>query len=76
MLSIAAMEENTVRVRAYCSQKNRQSVTMPDEVRDGEIVGLESSTNGRSCGSLNTKVLWEASLCRRFRQISSGDSLR
>jgi hypothetical protein len=24
---------------------------MPDEVRDGEIVGLESSTNGRSCGS-------------------------
>jgi hypothetical protein len=24
---------------------------MPDEVRDGEIVWLESSTNGRSCGS-------------------------
>jgi hypothetical protein len=24
---------------------------MPDGVRDGEIVGLESSTNGRSCGS-------------------------
>jgi hypothetical protein len=24
---------------------------MPDEVRDGEIVGLEFSTNGRSCGS-------------------------
>jgi hypothetical protein len=24
---------------------------MPDEVRDGEIVELESITNGRSCGS-------------------------
>jgi hypothetical protein len=51
MSSIDAIKDNYVRVRAYCSQKNRQSVTMPDEVRDGEIVGLESSTNGRSCGS-------------------------
>jgi hypothetical protein len=24
---------------------------MPDEVRDGETVGMESSTNGLSCGS-------------------------
>jgi hypothetical protein len=51
MSSIDAIEDNTFRVRAYCSKKNRQSVTMPDEVRDGEIVGLESSTNGSSCGS-------------------------
>jgi hypothetical protein len=51
MSSIEAIEDNTVRVRSYCSSKNRQSVTIPDEVRDGEIVGLESSTNERSCGS-------------------------
>jgi hypothetical protein len=51
MSSIDAIEDNTVSVRAYYSQKNRQSVTMPDEVRDGEIVGMKSSTNGRSCGS-------------------------
>jgi hypothetical protein len=51
MSSINAIKDNTVRVRPYCSSKNRQSVTMSDEVRDGEIVGLESSTNGCSCGS-------------------------
>jgi hypothetical protein len=51
MSSIDAVEDNTVRLRAYCSQKNGQSVTMPDELRGGEIMGLEFSTNGRSCGS-------------------------
>jgi hypothetical protein len=51
MSSINAIKDNTVRVIANFSQTKLQAVTMPDEVIYGEIVGLESSTNGRSCGS-------------------------
>jgi hypothetical protein len=48
---IDAVEYNNARVRSCLTSKNRQSVTMPDEVRDGDIVGLDSSTKGSSCGS-------------------------
>jgi hypothetical protein len=43
---------------------------MPDEVRDGDIVGLESSTNGRSFGSHEAcgKHLCEGYLVR-FRLV-------
>jgi hypothetical protein len=46
-----SVEDNTARVRAYCGQQNRQSVTMPDKVRYGKMVGMESSTHIRSCES-------------------------
>jgi hypothetical protein len=75
MSSIDAIEDNTVRVRAYCSWKNRQSVTMRDEVRYGEIAGLESSTNGRSCGSHECcgKHLCVGNLVRFCLVILEGD---
>jgi hypothetical protein len=75
MSSIDAVEDNNVRVRVDCSQKNRQSVTMPGELRDGEIVGLESSTNRRSCGSHECcgKHLCVGDLVRFYLVILEGD---
>jgi hypothetical protein len=35
--------------RFHCSKNIRQSSTMTDTGRDGEIVGLKSGTSGRSC---------------------------
>jgi hypothetical protein len=51
MPSIDALEDNIARVGSYFTSKNRQSLTMPDEMRDAEIVGLDSGTHGRSCRS-------------------------
>jgi hypothetical protein len=48
---------------------------MPDEVRDGELMGLESSTNGCSCGSHECceKHLCVADLVRFRLVILEGD---
>jgi hypothetical protein len=62
-------------VGEYGCSKNQQSVTMPDEMRDGAIVGLDSITNKCSCASHECcgKHLYVADLVRFGLVILEGD---